>query len=483
MKLVRVIVFLAVACAVVAPAGAQTDPVGGQPARGSKPSVKDLDYQVKYQRAFEAVMWALPAVAIHRFRRASEALGAHVDDVIAYSKVATSKFEALTANDFVPYITAFTDLRTGPIVLEMPAATEKAGLFGQIVDAWQVTVTDVGPSGRDQGRGGKYLLVPPGYDKEIPPGYFAIQPGSLTVFFAFRSVPGAKGTWEDAAAHARTLRMYPLVQAASPPPTKFVDPGARTFSTLPRYDETFFKDIYDIVSVEPVRARDKVMMGMLASIGIEPGKPFNPDAKTKKAMKQAVLDAYFYMQQRFENPRPDLLYWPDRKYQVYFVPDRERGFKYETDTAVQIDDRSWQFFLGTYYPKVLEPKPPVVYIGPVADAAGRPFLAGKNYKVTVPKDMPVSQFWFLNVYDAATFAFIYNPAGRTSLSSFDAKKMKANADGSVTIYLGPKAPSGQEANWIPTQGKKPRPVFRLYGAQDAFFDKSFKLPDFELVGK
>lgn len=481
MKLPHLLILSVVACAIASPASAQTDPLGGQPARGSKPSVKDLDYQVKYQRAFEAVMWALPAVAIHGFRRASEALKVHDDEIIAYSKAATAKFEALTANDYVPYITASTDLRTGPVVLEMPAATEKASLFGQVVDTWQVTVADVGPSGQDQGRGGKYLLLPPGYDKDIPQGYFPIQTGSLRVFFAFRSVPGPKGTWEDAAAYARTLKMYSLAQAASPPATRFVDPGKQRFSTLPRYDENFFKDIYDIVSVEPVRPRDKVMMGMLASIGIEPGKPFSPDAKTRKAMKQAVLDAYFYMQQRFETPSPDRLYWSDRKYVAYVAPDRERAFKYETATSVLIDDRSWQFFLGSYYPKALEPRPAVVYIGPVADTAGKPFLAGKTYKVTVPKDMPVRQFWFLNVYDAATFAFIYTPNERAGLSSFDSKAMKANPDGSVTLYIGPKAPAEQESNWIPTQGKKPRPVFRLYGAQDAFFDKTFKLPDFELV--
>jgi hypothetical protein len=483
MKFLRVFILAAFACVLTTAAHAQTDPLGGQPARGAKPSVKDLDFQFKYQRAFEAVLWALPAVSIHGFRRAAEALGVHDDEVIAYSKIATPKFEALTANDFVPYITAFTDLRTGPVVLEMPPATEKASLFGQVVDAWQVTIAEVGPSGADQGRGGKYLLLPAGYDKEIPPGYIPIQTGSMRGFLAFRSVPGPKGSWEDAADYARTLKLYSLVQAAHPPQTKFVDPGKQRFATLPRFDENFFKDIYDIVSVEPVRPRDKVMMGMLASLGIEPGKPFKPDAKTVKAMKQAAMDAYFYLHQRFENPRPDQLYWPERKYVVLFAPDAGRGFKYETDTALLVDDRAWQFSLGTYYPKTLEAKPAVVYIGPVADNTGKPFVAGKTYKITLPKDMPVKQFWFLNVYDAATFAFIYTPNERASLSSFDAKKMKANADGGVTLYIGPKAPPEQESNWIPTQGKKPLPVFRLYGATDAFFDKSVKLPDFELVGK
>ena len=293
MKFLRVILLASLACVLTHQAQAQTDPLGGQPPRSAKPSVKDLDFQLKYQRAFEAVLWALPAVSLHGFRRAAEALGVHDDEVIAYSKIATPKFEALTANDFVPYIVAFTDLRTGPVVLEMPAATEKASLFGQVVDAWQVTVADVGPSGQDQGRGGKYLILPVGYDKEIPPGFIPIQTGSMRVFFSFRSVPGPKGSWDEAAEYAKTLKLYSLLQAARPPQTKFVDPGKQRFSTLPRFDENFFKDIYDIVNVEPVRPRDKVMMGMLASLGIEPGKPFKPDEKTRKAMKQAALGRLF----------------------------------------------------------------------------------------------------------------------------------------------------------------------------------------------
>ena len=122
-----------------------------------------------------------------------------------------------------------------------------------------------------------------------------------------------------------------------------------------------------------------------------------------------------------------------------------------------------------------------MYIGPVADSDGNPLAGGATYKVTIPKDMPVKQFWSVTVYDQATFAFIYNPLNRAGLSTFDMKTMQKNADGSVTIYIGPKAPDGLEANWIPTEGKRPLPCIRLYGAEQAFFDKTFKMPDFELV--
>jgi hypothetical protein len=427
---------------IVTSAHAQTEPLGGQPAPGSKPSVPDLDYQVKYQRAFEAVMWAVPAVAIRGFLHGGESLGVKDNEIIAFSKPATPHVELLTANNQVPYIFAYTDLQTGPVVVDVPAATEDASLYGQIVDAWQVTVADVGPSGEDKGKGGKYLLLPAGYDKAIPPGYIPIQTGSVRVYFVFRSVPGPKGNLETAAAYSRTLKMYPLSQAANPPTTRFLDPGDRRLPTLRKYDESYFKDIYDMVSVEPVYPRDKVMMGMLASIGIEPGKPFIPDEKTRKAMKQAVVDAYFYMLDRFEKPDPARLYWPDRQYIVYFRPDPERGFSYETKTSLLIDERSWQYFLGTLYPKTLGSRPATIYIGPVADSTGAPFVGGQTYKVRVPKDMPAKQFWSLIVYDQATWAFIYSPIERAGLSTFNMQTMQKNADGSVTIYIGPRRPPG-----------------------------------------
>jgi hypothetical protein len=129
------------------------EPLGGQPPAGATASVKDFDYQIKYQRAFEAVLWNMPAIAIYSFRRAAfDNLGVRDNDIIAYSAPATPKLEAITANSTTPYITAFTDLRQGPVVLEVPAASAEGSVYGQVVDAWQFTIADVGPSGLDRAR-------------------------------------------------------------------------------------------------------------------------------------------------------------------------------------------------------------------------------------------------------------------------------------------------------------------------------------------
>jgi hypothetical protein len=463
-------------------AGAQTEPLGGQPAPGAKPSVKNLEDQVAYQRAFEAVIWSQPAIGIYGLRRGMiEGLGMKDNEVMAMSGPLKMHHEVLTANNTVPYISANADLRSGPVVLEIPAATAKGVLYGQVVDAWQDAVADVGPSGQDKGNGGKYLFLPPGYGGDVPSGYFVVPSTSYRIAFAFRSIKLAGATDADANAYAKTLKMYPLSEAANPKPTRFVDAIDQRLSTLPFYDWRYFEDLSAIVSVEPVRARDKVMMGMLASIGIEPGRPFNPSPKMKEIMTRAAVDAYFYMQDRFEKAQMKNLYWLERHWSYFFLPDPKGGFAWETETALLYDNRSDTYHPATYFPQKLPAKPATVYLCGMADSQGRPLEAGKTYKLNVPKDVPVKQFWSLVVYDFATWAFIYSPLDRPGLSSYDKSNMKVNADGSVDLYIGPKAPEGLESNWIPTQGKRPFPVVRLYGPDEAFWDKSFKMPDVELV--
>jgi hypothetical protein len=460
-------------------------PVGGQPAPGTKQSVPDLEYQIKYQRAFEAIIWGMPALSINSFTRAINAVGAQSNDIVAYSQPANERVEALTANNQVPYTTGYSDLSKGPAVLEVPAATDVASFFGQVVGTWQTTVADVGPTGLDKGKGGKYLLVPPGYSEPIPKGYFVINTGSNVVWFAFRALPGPKGDLVKAGQYIRDgLRLYPLSQAANPPKQKFIDPAIEQlrFPSLPFYDLSAFEMLHKIINAEPILPRDKVMMDMLASIGIEKGKPFNPDAKAKKAMEAAVADAYFYMLQANSKPDPNQRIWKDRNYYDIIWTDKNGEFSFDYPDLLAYTARALTYFQVTFFPKKWDTARPVnAYISPKFDKQGNPFLAGKNYKVTIPKTVPVKFFWAVNMYDDATGAFIYNPLARAGLSNFDRPKMKINPDESVTIYIGPKAPPGLESNWIPTQGKKPFMLIRLYGAEEAYFNRSFVLDDFELV--
>jgi hypothetical protein len=481
LKTIILTVALATLC-VGSIADAQSEPLGGQPSSGAKQSVNDLDAQVAYQRAFEATLWAMPAVAIYRFRAGLLEQPGMTDNVIdAYSGPLHTFHEAITPNQVTPYIGGASDLHNGAVVLEVPAQTAKGVLYGQVVDAWQATLTDVGPTGPDKGQGGKYLFLPPGYSGQVPEGYIVIRSSSYRILLAFRSIPLGDATDADAYVYSKTLKLYPFSEAANPPPTRFVDGRPYPLHTLPFYDIRALKDIYDIVSVEPVQPRDKVMMGMLATIGIEPGKPFNPPEKYKVAMERGIVDAYYYMQNLDTKLFASNLYWPDRHWSFVMVPDAQHGFDFVNDNAVEIDKRAAAWFFFTFYPKVLTDRPGTVYLAPIADNQGRPLEAGKTYKVRVPKDLPAKQFWSLTMYDRKTWAFVNNPLDRAGLGSLNMGQMKANADGSVDLYIGPKAPAGLESNWIPTMGKEPYLWLRLYGPEEAFLNKSFKMPDLEQV--
>jgi hypothetical protein len=457
--------------------------VGGQPPKGALLPAGDVAFELKRQRAMELVLWAAPAVAIYRFRAAAfEDLGLKDNDIIAYSRTATPKLEAITANSSTPYVTAFTDLSKGPVVLELPAAGAQGSLYGQVVDAWQFTIADVGPSGMDKGKAAKYLFTPPGFKGKVPAGYLHVASPNYRIALAFRSVVGKGMTQEDAFNYAHRLRMYYLSEAASPPKQRFVDPSNDRYATIPIYDERHFDDLQAIFTVEPIKVQDKVMMGMLASLGIEKGKPYKPDESTIRAMREGAVAAWAYVQWWFDHLPSERLYWADRHYASLMMADKNKTFTYEYQDHIDVVTRAAQYVWCTYIPKTLSDSPATQYLMAMADKDGKLLEAGKLYKLTIPLEMPVKQFWALTVYDRATFGFIYTDSGRTTLSSYDLDKMKKNGDGTVTLYVGPKAPDGWESNLVPTAGVRPLPAMRFYGPTDALNTKAFKMADFELVG-
>jgi hypothetical protein len=121
------------------------------------------------------------------------------------------------------------------------------------------------------------------------------------------------------------------------------------------------------------------------------------------------------------------------------------------------------------------------YLLNVKDKDGANYDGGKNYRLHVPPNVPVEQYWSLTAYDRETHALIKN-VSRASRASNDTAVTK-NPDGSVDIYIGPKAPAGKEANWIPTDPARGFEfLFRFYAPTKALFDKSWTMPDIEKTG-
>jgi hypothetical protein len=306
---------------------------------------RSIEYEIKVERAAEAAIWAMPAVALADILVSTRKdLGGDVGDIIYFSKPMTSRHGFLTANNVTPYTIASLTLKDGPIVVEVPAATDKVGYFGTILDAWQLPVADVGPAGDDQGKGGKYLLLPSDYKGEVPAGYRAYRLNTTSVALAFRPVAKEGVSDEDVAAYSQTLKSYKLADLSNPPKNRYLDAFPKKWNTLPVYDFTYFTDLNQVIQSEPVQERDKAMMGMLASLGIEKGKPFNPDAQTKQAMLEGLQRAWAKMQAYLVTPgKATLLYWNNRRWGTLVnLPEGQAklGFPFVTDDRILIDERA-----------------------------------------------------------------------------------------------------------------------------------------------
>lgn len=418
LNLVMATMVVVIIAPLVAVADMPTEPRGGQPRAGSKPSVNNFAEQVTYQRAFEAVVWSMPAMIKYGMRRASLEIGAGDNVICAWSAGAKPLLETLTPNNTSPYVTSTTDLRKGPVVVEVPKATDEAILFGQIADDWFVTIADIGPIGLDKGKGNKILLLPPGHSGDVPAGYAVVNSPSYILDFAFRSIPLPVGTPEDAYALSKQIKMYYLAELPNPKPTRFVDPLNTQWSTLPRYDERWFEDLHKIINAGPIRERDKAMIGMLKTIGIEKGKPYNPDAKTKEIFRRAAIDAYYYMREGYIAAVPDEIMWPNRKWRDVFYTDPDGGFSWDTEGILDYESRAIRnWFNVIYFPAKVAERPATMYVDTPLDKDGNLFEAGKTYSLTVPEDVPVNKFWSLTVYDMAPWAFINTPEERPGLSS------------------------------------------------------------------
>ncbi len=439
----------------------------------------DWEYEMAYQRGVQSVVWAVPAVSMINLRRANFSLGGGFNTVYYLSTVPTALQEALTANNQTPYTSVNMTTRDGPVVLEVPPASDRTAIFGSAVDIWQEPLVDIGPAGADRGEGGRYLFLPPEYDGEIPEGYIVVPMQTYNIFTALRNIPLGDATFEEAANYSRQIKAYPLSEAANSPEGEYIDMSGKRLPTLPTFDLSFFRDIAQVIDEEPLLERDKVMGGFLASIGIEKGRSFEPTGKVKTALEDAIGDAHEYLEHLFQTPGYSLeLYWPDRQWLGVRRPSEE-GFVFDAGDVLLLDERASLFHWATFFPKELGAA--TAYLIGQRDKDGNLMVGDGLYRLRVPADVPARDFWSLIAYGKETKAFIYSDEERVGLSSYDLPSMQTNNDGSVDIYIGQSAPEGLESNWIPTAGNDFFVLFRFYGPEDAYFDKSFVLPDFERV--
>jgi hypothetical protein len=444
-------------------------------------SPDDLARRTVERRALEAVIWGMPAVNFDLMLQAmiSSAKG-KPNQIVYWSHLPDWKNQTLTPNPDVIYLMPFFNTKdAGPMVLEIPPADDGV-INGTVMDVWQVPLEDVGPAGVDKGKGGKYLILPPNHSAGVPDGYTALPSTSYQGYALLRSIlkSGSDADVAKASDYAKRIKLYPFSQAANPPATTFVDAIDVIYDSTIPYDLRFFQSLDRVVQMEPWLARDKLMIDTLKSIGIEKGKPFAPNAKTQDILKSAALEAQAVLESRYESlftPYFDISRWALPALPDYLKASQD-GFS--DPNAYPFDSRGLVFTFAFFTPKHLGEGQ--FYLMTVKDKDGQNFDGGKSYRLTVPATAPVKQFWSATIYNRATHGLIRDMP-RSSRGS-QSQGLQKNADGSVDIYFGPKAPADKDPNWVPTNPSGQFEVlFRFYGPEKPLFDKTWKLPDVEKI--
>lgn len=440
-------------------------------------STNQLRNALVFNRAVEAYLVQMPAVSwYHVWKGTAEAGVGAPNQLVIWERLMDSATLLLTGNTETVYGLCSIDLkRDGPVVIEVPPS-----MLGGITDIWQHSLIDIGLTGADNGKGGKFLLLPPDHKNAVPAGYFTAKATTYSVSLGVRGFQ-VNGKPDQAAALMKGIKIYPFAQANNPPATTFVNGSRQPVDTLFSDSTQFFDDLAGLIEREPYEIIPSHERFQLAAIGIEKDKPFKPSSERRKLLDEAARFASAIARNNsFASDDEARLVYPDRKWEWLFVGG---SATWDSQGYVNTDRRaSFAYVAIGMSPAMVEKHVGAgsQYLSTPRDESGAFLDGAKHYQLHIPPNIPVKNFWSIVAYDADSRSILRNSQPFPSVSSYTDPQV--NADGSVDVHFGPVAPAGKEKNWIQTTpGKGWFVLFRFYGPLEAFFDKTWKPNDIAAV--
>lgn len=430
-------------------------------------------------RAAEAFLTGMPATSIYAMLEGMKQAGAMPGDLVLWENYGDARTLALTFNTSTPYAFAEINVKDEPAIVEVPAGM----LVGAVDDAFFRHVTDLGATGPNQGKGGKFIFVGPDYEGTLPDGYRVIRTPTYRNWMFLRAIVQEAGL-EAAAEGLRTkFRVYPLSKISYPPKGKVVFASGAKINTIHANDVTYYDELNAVVQYEPADAFDPEIVGLFASIGIKKGKPFEPDARMRKILAEGVAIGNATARSLTFRPREERLYFYPGQRQWY-SPFTGGSSEFMNNGERVLDDR----IIFHYYATGITPAMARAQVGTGSayaigahDSEGNYLDGGKSYSVTLPAPIPAKDFWSFVVYDGQTRSVLETDQKSAGVDS-NSPDIEANADGSYTVWFAPTPPAGKEGNWVQTMpGKSYNALLRLYGPLQPFFDKTWIPGDFEPV--
>lgn len=433
----------------------------------------DLDLR----RATEAFLATLPVASMSAMEAGLRKFGPPNTTAMLFENLMDSKSLWLTPNTVSIYQVTWCELGDEPMVIETPPK-----VLGIIDDAWFQYVIDFGNAGPDKGQGGKFLLVPPGYQGDLPDGYHVARTNTYGNWVVWRGFQVDGSTKPAVEATKAKFRMYPLSQKDNPPKMNFINVSGTEHNTIHRMDYAYWEEVNETIQAEPTTGLNPEIRGMLAAIGIQKGKEFAPDERMKKILTEAAKVGSVTAQALTARPRDEIFYvYPGER--VWTNPLPGGHYDFLEDGATMLDARTYMHFYATGITPAMAARNVGVgsqYLIAYLDKDDNALDGSKTYKIHLPPNVPAKDFWSFTLYDNQTRSMLQTDQQFPGVDNLG--EVKANADGSYDIFFGPKAPEGMEHNWIQTvPGKAWNTIFRLYGPLEPFYDQTWKPGDPELV--